>query len=48
VPDAILDFEGVVSASRGKLHEDPVVFAAMDPFSYALGGLLLLTPFAAA
>jgi len=35
-------------ANRGKLHEDPVVFAAMDPVSYALGGLLLLILFAAA
>jgi len=35
-------------ANRGKLHEDPVVFAAMDPLSYALGGLLLLILFAAA
>jgi 4-hydroxybenzoate polyprenyltransferase/phosphoglycolate phosphatase-like HAD superfamily hydrolase len=35
-------------ANRGKLHEDPVVFAAMDPVSYALGGLLLLLLFAAA
>jgi hypothetical protein len=48
VPDAILDFQGVVSANRGKLHEGPVVFAAMDPVSYALGGLLLLILFAAA
>jgi 4-hydroxybenzoate polyprenyltransferase len=29
-------------ANRGKLHEDPVVFAARDPFSYLLGFLLLL------
>jgi 4-hydroxybenzoate polyprenyltransferase len=29
-------------ANRGKLHEDPVVFAACDPFSYLLGFLLLL------
>ena len=35
-------------ANRGKLHEDPVIFAAMDPVSYALGGLLLLILFAAA
>jgi 4-hydroxybenzoate polyprenyltransferase len=35
-------------ANRGKLREDPVVFAAMDPVSYALGGLLLLILFAAA
>jgi 4-hydroxybenzoate polyprenyltransferase len=35
-------------ANRGKLHEDPVVFAAMDPVSYALGGLLLLILLAAA
>lgn len=35
-------------ANRGKLHEDPVVFAAMDPVSYALGSLLLLLLFAAA
>ena len=29
-------------ANRGKLHEDPVVFAARDPVSYLLGLLLLL------
>jgi 4-hydroxybenzoate polyprenyltransferase len=29
-------------ANRGKLSEDPVVFAARDPVSYALGVLLLL------
>jgi hypothetical protein len=34
-------------ASRGKLSEDPVVFAARDPISYLLGGFLLLILFAA-
>ena len=34
-------------ASRGKLSEDPVVFAARDPISYLLGGLLLLILFVA-
>ena len=35
-------------ANRGKLREDPVVFAAMDPVSYALAGLLFLILFVAA
>jgi 4-hydroxybenzoate polyprenyltransferase len=34
-------------ASRGKLSEDPVVFAARDPISYLLGALLLLILFVA-
>jgi 4-hydroxybenzoate polyprenyltransferase len=34
-------------ASRGKLSEDPVVFAAKDPISYLLGALLLLILFVA-
>ena len=34
-------------ASRGSLSEDPVVFAARDPISYLLGGLLLLILFVA-
>jgi 4-hydroxybenzoate polyprenyltransferase len=34
-------------ASRGKLSEDPVVFAASDPVSYLLGALLLLILFVA-
>ena len=34
-------------ASRGKLSEDPVVFAARDPISYLLGVLLLLILFVA-
>lgn len=29
-------------ANRGKLHEDPVVFAAQDPVSYILGLVLLV------
>lgn len=35
-------------ANRGKLREDPVVFAATDPVSYALGALMFLILFAAA
>jgi 4-hydroxybenzoate polyprenyltransferase len=35
-------------ASRGKLSEDPVVFAARDPVSYLLGAVLLLILFLAA
>src|SRR6202041_1577511 len=35
-------------ASRGKLSEDPVVFAARDPISYLLGALLLLILYVAA
>jgi 4-hydroxybenzoate polyprenyltransferase len=34
-------------ASRGKLSEDPVVFAARDPVSYLLGVILLLILFVA-
>jgi hypothetical protein len=34
-------------ASRGKLSDDPVVFAARDPISYLLGALLLLILFVA-
>lgn len=35
-------------ANRGRLHEDPVVFAARDPVSYLLGLLLLVILLAAA
>jgi hypothetical protein len=35
-------------ANRGKLHDDPVVFAARDPVSYVLGFLLLVILIAAA
>ena len=34
-------------ASRGKLHEDPVVFAVYDPVSYLLGAILVVILFAA-